>query len=257
MTESTENIEIENDEAQSEMGFFDHLGELRRRIIFVVIALGAGFFVSFYYIGELLESFLLRPAKSAGFTLQNLNAMGQPILFIKLALYASFVLTFPFTVYQVWKFVEPGLYKNEKSWAKSIVFFTTLCFLLGTVFAYYVMVPSMMEFAAGFGTSQIQNIIEVNGYLSFITMLMLAAGLFFELPVVSYILSRVGLLTPDFMRNYRRHSIVVILVIAAIITPSPDPFNQLIVAVPIYVLYELSIFISGYALKQYLKKRDV
>jgi len=118
-------------------------------------------------------------------------------------------------------------------------------------FSYFVMIPSMLAFAASFGTDQIKNIIDINEYFSFITMILLASGIVFEMPMVSYVLSRVGILTPKFLRKYRRHSIVLILIIAAVITPTPDPISQLIFAAPLFVLYELSIFISYTASKKY------
>jgi sec-independent protein translocase protein TatC len=238
------------------MGFFDHIGELRKTILWSAFFIGLACIVSGVFITELIEKLLLGPALDAGLELQNLRTMGQPFLYFKIILYAGFVIAFPFVVWQIWKFVEPALYKNEKNWARGITFFTTICFLTGLVFAYSVMIPSMLAFSAGFGTEKIKNIIDVNNYFSFITLQLIASGLFFELPMVSFVLSRAGLLTPEFMRKYRRHAIVVILLVAAIITPSPDPFNQMIVATPIYVLYELSIIISKIALNKYLKNKN-
>ncbi len=237
------------------MGFFDHIGELRKSILWAVFFVGLGCVVSGFFITEIIEKILIGPALDAGIDLQNLRTMGQPFLYFKIILYAGFIIAFPMVVWQIWKFIEPALYKNEKSWARWITFFTTICFLTGIVFAYYVMVPSLLAFTASFGSEKIKNIIDITDYFSFITLQLIASGLFFELPMVSFVLSRAGLLTPGFMRRYRKHSIVVILLIAAIITPSPDPFNQMIVAVPIYLLYELSILISKIALNRYLKNK--
>jgi len=113
------------------------------------------------------------------------------------------------------------------------------------------MIPSMLNFAAQFGSEEIKNIIDINEYFSFITMMLLASGLLFEMPMVTFVLSRVGILTPAFMRKYRRHSVVVILILAAVLTPTPDPISQLIFAAPLFILYELSILISKIAEKKY------
>jgi sec-independent protein translocase protein TatC len=118
------------------------------------------------------------------------------------------------------------------------------------------MIPSMLEFSANFGTDNIRNLIDINDYWGFLMLMILSAGVFFELPMVSFVLSRFGLLTPRFLKKYRRHAIVIILIIAAILTPSPDPFNQLIVASPIYILYEISIIISAVSIKKYYKNEE-
>lgn len=235
---------------QQEVGFLEHLRELRQRIIYAILWLLVGCAVSGYFIDQLMDGLLLRPAVQANLTLQNLKVFGKPILYFKVIVLAGTVLAFPFILYQLWKFVEPALYNNEKGWAKKITFFTTLCFALGVVFAYMVMIPSMLQFSAGFGSSNIKNMIDVNEYWSFLMLMILSAGIFFEMPMVSFVLSRVGMLTPRFLRKYRRHSIVIIFLAAAIITPTPDPFNQLMVAVPIYILYEISIIVSQFSVKK-------
>lgn len=239
-----------------DMGFMDHLGELRKRIIYIVISIAGGAAIAGIYIEELMSGILLKPAKDANLDLQNLKVFGLPMLYFKVILMAGIIIAIPFILYQIWKFIEPALYKNERGWAKRITFFTTFCFLAGIAFAYYVMIPSMLEFSANFGSADVKNLIDINEYWGFIMLMLLAAGIFFELPMVSFVLSRVGMLTPRFLRKYRRHAIVVILIIAAILTPSPDPFNQLIVAVPIYVLYEISIIVSAVSIKKYYNKEN-
>lgn len=245
-----DNSQDKVDTEQQEVGFLEHLRELRQRIIYSILWLLVGCAVAGYFIDQLMEGLLLRPAVQANLTLQNLKVFGKPILYFKVIVLAGTVLAFPFILYQLWKFVEPALYNNEKGWAKKITFFTTLCFACGVVFAYMVMIPSMLQFSAGFGSSNIKNMIDVNEYWSFLMLMILSAGIFFEMPMVSFVLSRVGMLTPRFLRKYRRHSIVIIFIAAAIITPTPDPFNQLMVAVPIYVLYEISIIVSQFSVKK-------
>jgi sec-independent protein translocase protein TatC len=128
--------------------------------------------------------------------------------------------------------------------------FSTLCFLAGIAFAYFVMLPLAMSFAAQFGTSEISNVFAIDEYMSIIISVMLAAGVVFELPMISFFLSKLGILTPKFMRTYRRHAIVIILVLAAFLTPGADPVSQLILAVPLVLLYEISIFISKLSSKK-------
>jgi len=254
MSEENKRLENKNEEEPNKegMGFLGHLGELRKRLMWSVLGIVGGAIVAGLLGEQFLEIVILKLASDANLDLQNLRTMGQPLLFFKFVIYFGIIVSFPFTLYQLWKFVEPALYINEKKWVRSITFFTSLCFFSGVSFAYYVMIPSMLAFAASFQIGDIKNMIDIGDYMSFLSMMVLAAGIFFELPVVTYILARFGLVTTEFMKKYRRHSIVLILLIAAILTPSPDPVNQLIVAVPIYILYEISIMISKIAYKQYL-----
>lgn len=252
-----ENIESEGEETQKEMGFLDHLEEMRKRIIYSVISIILGCIVAGIFIDELMNFILLMPATNSNLSLQNLRPFGQPFLYFKVVLIVGIIISFPFMLYQLWKFIAPGLYKNEKRWVRYITFFTSFCFFAGVFFSYFVMIPSMLAFASSFGTEKIKNIIDINEYFSFVTMILLAAGLLFELPMVSFILSRVGILTPKFLRKYRRHSIIIILILAAILTPTPDPISQLIFASPLFVLYEISIFISKIAAKSYEKANKI
>lgn len=235
---------------QREMGFLDHLDELRRRIIsslagIVVAAIGVSFFIN-----DIVERILLRPAIEAGLRLQNLRPFGQAFLYFKLIFICGFIIGFPWVLWNLWRFVAPGLYEHERRWARQITAWTSICFLAGVAFAYFGMIPSMMAFARSFGSSQIENIIDVNEYLGFFATVILASGLIFELPMIMYVLARAGIVTPTFLSTYRRHAIVVILIVAAVLTPTPDPINQLFFSTPLYVLYELSIVISKFAVKR-------
>jgi sec-independent protein translocase protein TatC len=136
---------------------------------------------------------------------------------------------------------------KERKYISGIVTFTTLCFLAGVAFAYFIMLPYMLQFFATFGTTSIQNMISVSEYVGFVLQLILISGLIFELPMVSYFLARLGILTPKFMRHYRRHAIVVILIIAAIVTPTTDPFTMGVFSIPMLLLYEISIWIASVA----------
>jgi len=235
----------------TDMSFLEHLGALRMKIIWSVVGLVIGCIIAGIFIEEIVQYILLNPAVTYGLKLQNLRPFGQPILYFKLVFIMGFILSFPFMLYQLWRFISPGLYHNERNWARVITFFTTLCFLTGVAFAYFLMIPTMLNFAAHFGSADIVNNIDINEYLSFISMIILAAGLLFELPMVIYVLSRFDLLTPTTLRKYRRHSIILILILAAILTPTPDPVSQLVFAAPLFVLYEISIFIAKLGKKQY------
>jgi sec-independent protein translocase protein TatC len=243
-----------NNETDDGLNFLDHLDELRKRLIYAVLGILAGSVLAGIFIEELLQFILLKPASIANMSLQNLKPFGLPFLYIKIIFLAGIIVSFPFTLYQIWKFVAPGLYENEKSWARKITYYTSLCFLGGIVFAYYVMLPTMLKFAAGFGSEFIRNDIDVTNYFSFITMILLAAGVLFEMPVVSYVLTKAGIVTPKILRKYWRHSIVGILVLAAVLTPTPDPVSQMIFASPLFILYELSILVSKLASRKIEKE---
>ncbi|MDP3582362.1 MAG: twin-arginine translocase subunit TatC, partial [Ignavibacteria bacterium] len=184
------------------------------------------------------------PAKTSGLKLQSLRPFGQLFLYFQVAIMLGLVFSFPNVVYQLWKFIGPALKQKEKKYIKWIVLFTTFCFLCGIAFAYYVMLPLTLKFAAQFGSPTIENNFSIDEYLSIILSVMLGAGIVFELPMLSFFLSIIGILTPKLMRKYRRHSIVVILVLAAFLTPGTDPVSQILLAVPLLILYEISILVS-------------
>lgn len=241
---------IEQNPGEQEQGFLEHLEELRQRIFKALLFVLLGCILAGVFVNDLMTIVLLKPAADAKLELQNLRPFGQPFLYFKVVFAAGIIVAFPFAIYQLWKFIEPGLYKHERQWAGKITAFTTICFLIGVSFAYFVMIPGMLQFSANFGNPAIKNIIDVNEYFGFITMTVLGAGLIFELPMITFVLASIGMVTAAMMRQYRRHAIVVILIIAAILTPSPDPVNQLIFACPLYVLYELSIIVAKVSAKK-------
>lgn len=242
------------DQELEEMGFLEHLEELRRRILYALVGFLCATALAGVFIDTIIENILLQPAVNVDLKLQNFRPFGQPFLYFKVIFIAGLILSFPFLLYQLWKFIAPGLYDHERRWVRAVTTATSFCFLFGVAFAYFVMLPTMLQFAASFGTEKIANIIDINEYFGFVSLLILAAGILFELPVVSFILARVGLLTSEFMRRYRRHSIVAILIIAAILTPTPDPINQTFFALPLWGLYELSIFIVRLSEKKYQQR---
>lgn len=244
------NEEINDEELSEEMSFLDHLEELRWRIIYSLIGLVVGAIICWIFIDFLIEVVLLKPARDSGAELQNLRPFGQLFLYIQVAIVGGIILSLPNIFYHFWKFIAPALRKKERKYILYIVLYSTLCFLAGIVFAYYGMLPLTLKFAAQFGTEVIKNEFAIDEYMSIILSVMLAAGFVFELPMISFFLTKLGILTPGIMRRYRRHSIVAILVLAAVLTPGTDPVSQLVLAVPLVLLYELSIFISKVSIKK-------
>ncbi len=245
MSESDEKLlDEESHTGEVEMNFLDHLEELRWRIIYSVIGILIGTIVALYFIDFFVDKVLLLPARTANFKLQNLRPFGQLFLYFQTAMVIGLVISFPNVIYQLWKFVAPALKQNEKKYIKWIVLFTTICFICGIVFGYFMMLPLTLKFAAGFGTATIANNFALDEYLSIVLSIILGAGLVFELPMLSFFLSKIGILTPKLMRKYRRHSIVVILILAAFLSPGTDPVSQLMLAVPLVFLYEISIIVS-------------
>jgi len=240
------------DQASSdiEMSFLDHIEELRWRIIYALIGVVIFTIAAWIFIDPIIEFVLLKPARDANASLQNLRPFGQLFLYIQVAIIVGIIASLPNIFYQLWQFIAPALREREQKYILWIVFFSTFCFLLGITFAYFVMLPLTMKFAAQFGTAEIANEFAIDEYMSIIISVMLAAGLVFELPMVSFFLSKLGILTPKFMRTYRRHAIVIILVLAAFLTPGADPVSQVILAVPLVLLYEISIFISKISSKK-------
>jgi sec-independent protein translocase protein TatC len=231
-------------EEPTDMTFFDHLEELRWQIVkaasgFLVITLACVFYVEF-----IVREILLRPIRDVGLKLQVLSPYGKIMLYMEAVIFSGLILSMPWILWSIWKFIAPGLLPKERHYIARIVVFTSLCFFSGVAFAYFILVPTALQFFASFGDPSIEMNIAVDQYVSFILVLVVGAGLVFELPMVSYFLSKMGILTPEFMRKYRRHAIVIILIISAIITPTPDIITQVLLALPMFLLYEVSIFVS-------------
>lgn len=247
---SREPLEPEEEENTDENGmhFIEHLDELRGRLIKSAIALVVVMVACAFFSDTLVNRILIAPLKNSGdnIVLQNLVPYGQISLYLQVIFFSGFILAFPFLVNQIWQFVLPGLKESERSATKFVISFISLSFFAGIAFGYFVFLPISLKFFAGFGTSLIENNIAVQDYVSFFIGALLTAGLVFELPFISYVLSKIGLLTPAFMRFYRKHAIVTLLIIAALVTPSTDLVTQLVIAIPMMLLYELSIGISGY-----------
>lgn len=176
--------------------------------------------------------------------LQNINMPGQFMTHIMVSIIGGIILAFPYVFWEIWRFIKPALHSGEKNFTKGIVFFTTLLFITGVLFGYYIITPLSVNFFVSYSiSSQVINLPTLSTYISTITTIVLACGFVFELPIVVYFLSRVGILSPEILKKYRKHALVGALILSAIITP-PDVFSQFLVAIPILLLYEISIIIS-------------
>ena len=226
------------------MPFLDHLEELRWRLIKSIASVLIGAVISFYFIDQIIE-FLVQPTEALknSMDLQVLKVQGMFMIKWSIALFGGIIISIPVLTFQIWKFVAPGLYIDEKKYIIPLIIFTFLSFLCGLIFAYMIVIPFSLSFFTSVGFEGIQNNFSINYYFSFITWLMIGSGLIFELPVIVFILSFIGLLSPAFMRHYRRYAIVIILVLSAFITP-PDPVSLVLMSIPLLVLYELSIGVS-------------
>jgi sec-independent protein translocase protein TatC len=230
----------------SEMSFFEHLEELRWRLI---KALGAVFFIAIFafYFSDHILIYLFEPLnrldESINVSIQNLKPQGVFNAKLEIAFLVGVILGIPVILYQIWKFVAPGLKKSERRFAPLVIISFIVCFSGGAFFSYFAVFPLALEFLLSMGPDTIQNDLAINEYIGFFLRLLVAFGILFEMPVLSYVLSKMGLLTPRFMTRYRSHAILIIFILAAVLTP-PDAITQTMLAIPLVLLYELSIGIS-------------
>ncbi|MGB9709929.1 MAG: twin-arginine translocase subunit TatC [Thermodesulfovibrio sp.] len=247
---------------EQKMSLIEHLSELRKRIIICLVALVIAFIFTFSY-SEYIFKLLLFPLQ---FTPQislkeglvfvpdqklhntKLVFLGPAEAFwmnMKIALVSGFVLTIPIIFYQLWRFVSPGLYSHEKKYVMPFVLSATGLFLTGVAFCYLIVLPFAMGFLLNYKVGDfLMPMLSVGLYVDFLLKFLLAFGLVFELPILIVITTRMGLITPQTLKKYRRLAIVLAFVVAAIITPTPDAFNQTLMAVPMIILYELGIWVS-------------
>lgn len=263
------------------MSFLEHLEELRWHLVRSAAAILFFSILAFIFKDIVFDGILLAPknpdfptyrffcylSKQLGmgeafcfeqmpFTLMNITMAGQFSAHITTAFVVGLVVAFPYVFWEIWRFVVPALHEKETKVAKGIVFFTSLLFVLGVLFGYYVVAPLSVQFLGSYQVSDsVANQISLTSFISTITTVTLANGLVFELPILVYFLAKIGLITPEFMRTYRKHAVVVILIIAAIITP-PDVTSQILVSIPLMLLYELSIFIARRVLKKQANQND-
>ncbi|MFD1064166.1 twin-arginine translocase subunit TatC [Winogradskyella litorisediminis] len=265
----------------NEMSFLDHLEDLRWHLIRSTIAILIGGIAAFsaktFVFGVLIDGpknpnfityrVLCKISKALGFD-ESLCVDEMPFsvittgmsdkfsVHIWTSITIGFIIAFPYVLYQLWKFISPGLHKNERRHSRGFIIISSLLFFLGVVFGYYVVAPLSVNFLGGYEllpTNDIQANPTINSYIALLRSVVLACGLIFELPIIIYFLTKVGLVTPEFLKKYRKHALVIVLIVSAIITP-PDIASQVIVAVPVLILYQMSIFISRIVVRNQKKK---
>ncbi|MGL2966818.1 twin-arginine translocase subunit TatC [Flavobacterium sp. XGLA_31] len=262
-----------------EMSFLDHLEELRwvlvRSSAAVVIMATITYFFADYIFDTLIFGptdpsfityrFFCEASHYLGFAdsicitelpfiIQNTEMEGQVNIFVWTCITAGFILAFPYILWQFWQFISPALYEKERKNAKVFITVASLLFFLGVLFGYFVIVPMSVNFLATFSISSVvKNQFNIDSYIGMVKTAVIASGLYFELPIILYFLTKLGLVTPTFLRTYRKYAIVIVLVIAAIVTP-PDVVSQITVAIPMLLIYEVSIWISAIVVRN--KKRN-
>lgn len=265
-----------------EMSFWSHIDALRGHLFRSVLVVAVIATVSFFFpeilfdkiiFGPLSDNFITyRAFCSLGhklnigddlcfghytFKLQSLGLSDQFTSQMWIAFLAGLIIGAPYVLWELWRFIKPALKEKEIKASTGFIVSTSFLFIFGVLFSYFIIVPLTVNFLGNYKISdRIENNFTMDSYISTVTTLSLAAGLVFELPVIVYFLSLFGLMSPQFMRKYRKHAIVVILVVAGVITPSPDVTSQLLVAFPLYFLYEASIFVSYYAIKKKLASNN-
>ncbi|MBI4587543.1 MAG: twin-arginine translocase subunit TatC [Candidatus Rokubacteria bacterium] len=231
-----------SDDAETKMSFLEHLGELRRRILWSLVAILAGLAIALNFTDRLMK-FVRHPFEAAipGTKLVFLSPTEAFWVYMKVAFIAGGVLAMPVVLYQVWAFIAPGLHAHEKRFAVPFVIIGSLFFLLGATFAQLVVIPFAMRFLVTFPGPDLAPMISVGSYVDFVLKFTLAFGVIFELPLAITLASRMGMVTPQFLARNRKYAILINFVIAAILTPTPDIFNQALMAGPLIVLYEVGI----------------
>lgn len=267
-------------EKEKEMSFLDHLEVLRWHLIRSTLAIFSVGVVLFIYQKEVYENFLLAHLNSnfpsyawlcklsslfnidSGFcnvkypmVLQSLSPTNQLSNAIWSSVILGFIVSFPYVLYEIWRFVSPGLNKKERTNSRGFIFVSSFLFFLGVCFSYFIIAPLSVYFFFNYQiTDMIQNNFNFSSYVSMITNTLLGVSVVFELPIIIYFLTKIGLVTPEFLRKSRKYALIVVLIVAAIITP-PDVASQIIVAIPIMILYEISIIISKVVIKN--QNKDV
>jgi len=228
------------------MSLISHLEELRKRLVRVLIALAIAFAIT-YNFKEWVLAFLTAPLKKALPSGSYLIYTGLPEAFfnyLKISFFAAVVLAAPFILYQIWKFISPGLLRSEKRHVVPFVTSSTLLFVGGVLFCYYLVLTPAFKFFVEFSTDFLKPMLTLREYLSLSTKLLLAFGVVFELPVFIYFLTRIGVVTPQTLSSKRKYAILIIFIVAAILTPTPDAFTQCLMAVPMMILYEAGILVA-------------
>lgn len=260
----------------SEMSFLEHLEVMRWHLLRSLVAIVSLALIAFLFKGIIFDRIMLAPKEPEFFTNSSLCRLGdllglkrlcinsEPLqlqtvkmaeqfnMHILVSLVAGIVVSFPYVFWEFWRFIGPALYEKEKRTATGAVFYTSLLFMLGVAFGYFIIAPLSVNFLGNYRVSEsVISAPTLRSYVATITSVVLASGIVFQLPILVYFLTKAGLVTPAFLKKYRRHSLIVIVTLSAIITP-PDVFSQVLVALPLVVLYEIGISIS----KRIIRKQE-
>lgn len=251
------------------MSFLDHLEVLRWHLIRATLVVLVLALVCFLYIDFIFNEIIFAPKrgdfptyqffcnfgkhfgivsdfcnKELPFVIQNRAMSGQLSMSIWVSIWMGVVVGFPYIIFEIWKFISPALYENERKMAIWFILSSSVLFFVGILFGYYVILPFSINFLANYSVStQIVNQIDIDSFIGIVKSTMLASGLVFEIPIIIYFMTSLGVVTPSFLKTYRKHAVIVVLIISAIITP-PDVVSQIVVSIPMIVLYEVGIIIS-------------
>lgn len=254
---------------EANMSFLDHLEILRWHLIRIAISIIFFSILAFLFKHIVFDVVVLAPKEKdfityqlfcdlshfigvgdklcfqdIGFQLINLTMSGQFSMHIMVSFVTGIVISFPYILYEIWRFIKPGLKKSERAYARGLVFWGSLLFIFGISFGYFIIAPLSVNFLGGYQVSEaVKNTISLGSFISTVTTLTLSCGILFQLPILIYFLARLGLVTSRLLKAYRKHSIIIVLIIAAVITP-PDITSQVLVAIPLVFLYEISIWIA-------------
>lgn len=251
--------------AEDEMSFIEHLEELRwtliRGLIALVLFTITAFSLKNYIFGYVIfgpkrQDFLTYQFlhyfgfefKTPDFPLVSTTLTGQFTSHLLVSIYTGFIVGFPYIFWEIWRFVKPGLYTKEQKATRGVVLYASFLFVTGLLFGYFVITPTSLAFLVQYSvddTHTVKNMFHLGDYISVVALLTFAFGLIFEMPLIIYFLAKVGVMTPPFMRHYRKHAVLIIFIIAALITPTTDMITQLIVAIPMLLLYEVSILVAA------------
>ena len=238
-----------------EMTFWDHLEDLRKCIFRILGVFASAVVVLFFFKNFLFDQLILAPSKSDFFlyqllgadfsmTLVNIEVAAQFLIHIRITLICALIVTFPVIIYQLWRFIAPALYENEKRTVKGAFAFASVLFYVGVAVGYALVFPLMLNFFSGYQVSpDVPNTFSLSSYISLLTSTVMIFGIVFEFPTVIAILSALGIVTKDTLKSHRRHAICAVVILAALITPSGDPFSLMVCTLPLYLLYEFSILI--------------
>ena len=263
----------------NEMSFLDHLEDLRWHLIRICSAVMIVATLAYIFSRFIFDKIIFAPlhmsfptydflCKAAQFLnvtttfcadkipliLQNRTMAGQFSADIWTAILGGFIISFPYVIYQLWSFISPGLHNNERKHSRGFIIICSILFFIGVLFGYYIITPLSINFLANYSIStMVDNQIDISSYIALVRASALASGLIFELPIIIYFLTKIGVVTPEFLKKYRKYALVIVLILSAIITP-PDIASQVIVAIPIIILYQVSIIISKIVVRNQKRK---